>query len=145
MDSIFFRTWILLLVIPCFQADPLQCFGNNFNETLDNIIHLSDVILVGRIVEVKEGNFGTYSADVSFLYSLKSDEFLPKKFFSHSKVTNFSPEPTNGMINFFFLNREPNMQLALLCMASETVLIQYTGLDFQMILVYISNMGKSES
>ena len=97
---------------------PLQCLmGNNSNETLKNTIHLSDVVLAGRIIKVNEGEFGTYSAVLSYYYSYKSDSFLQLRAYGSAKVINFATSPTIGQFGNFFLFREPNMQLSLFCMS----------------------------
>ncbi len=144
-QAVYYGTMVVLLIMRCLRADPLLCYrGDNFNQTLDNTIHLSDVILAGRIVSVEKGEFGTYSATVSYYYSYKSDEFLLKGAFSQSKVTNFVVSPKTGMIGIFFLVREPSMQLSLLCMTSVNLLMQNSEVSYQMVIKHIIAVGTSK-
>lgn len=125
--------------LPCYR-------GDNYNETLDNTIHLSDVVLAGRIVSVEKGEFGTHSATVSYYYSYKSDGLLRRIVLWRTEVTNFVPAPQVGMLGIFFLFREPNMQLSLFCMASIPTLVEYSqGMSYEAILGHISEVGASKS
>ena len=155
-QSIWCGTVIILLIIQSTRADPLPCYrGDNFNETLDNTIHMSDVILAGRIISEEKGEFATYSATVSYYYSCKSDELLHKNALSHSKVTNFASSPGTGMLGIFFLVREPSMQLSLLCMTSMNMLMQnmliqnreenYQEENHQAVIKHIVAVGASKS
>ena len=140
-----YGTVVQLLVMRCLGAEPLPCYiGDNFNQTLDNTIHLSDVILAGRIVTKEKGDLGTYSAEVSYHYSYKSDEFLLIKALSHSKVTNFASPPPTWTLGIFFLVREPSMQLALFCMTPVDILMQNTEGSYQNVIKHIIDVGSSK-
>lgn len=143
--AVYYGTLIVLLIMRYLRADTLPCHsGDNFNQTLDDTIHISDVIITGRIVSVEMGEFGTYSATVSYYYSYKSDEFLLKKAFFQSKVTNFVVSPRTGMIGIFFLVRQPSMQLSLVCMTSVSLLIQSSEESYQMLIRHIIAVGASK-
>lgn len=125
---------------------PLPCYrGDNNNATLDNTIHLSDVVLSGRILSAEEGEFGTHSAVISYIYSYKSDGLLQRRALWRTKVTNFVPAPPIGQLSMFFLSREPSLQLSLFCMTSINTLREYNPeLSNEAIIKHIVEVGTSK-
>lgn len=142
-----FATFVLLLrglgadpqVLPCYRSG-----GENVNFTLDDTIHLSDVVVSGRIVTVKRGEFETHTAGVSYYYAYKSDGLLLRRFFWSTAVTNFSPAPQVGQLGIFFLFREPSLQLALFCMTPIEMLHQSSEGSYQEIVDRINEVGSSK-
>lgn len=116
----------------------------NVNLSLDDTIHLSDVVLSGRIVAVAKGEFDTHTAVVSYYYSYKNDGLLPRRLFWSTSVTNFSPAPQLGQLGMFFLFREPNMQLALFCTTPIEMFLQSTEGSYQEIVDHINEVGLSK-
>ena len=126
------------LQLPCYNST-----GRDVNLPLDSIIHFSDVVLLGRIVAVEDGEFGTYTAVVSYYYSYKSDGLLPQTFFSSTSVANFILAPQRGQLGFFFTHREPTMQLTSFCI---TPVGEMTGnsVGYQEIVDHINEVGSSK-
>lgn len=134
---------ILQISLPCYR-------GDNYNSTLDNTIHLSDVILAGRIISLEKGEFDTYTAAISYYYSYKNDGLLQRRALWRAKVTNFAPAPELGQLGMFFLFREPSMQLSLFCMTTINALKSLTKGrstedSYQAVIKHIISVGKSKS
>ena len=129
--------WLILLGANA--ADAFQCYAGNSNETLENTVHLSDVVLAGRIVSVSEGEFGTHSAVVSYYYSYKHDGLMHKKFFWHITVHNIIFYPQVGQLGIFFLFRDPSMKMSLFCMTPVNMVENY-----QEVIDSINEIGSSE-
>lgn len=125
------------------NAEPFRCYAGSNNETLENTIHLSDVVLAGRIVSVSEGEFGTYSAVVSYYYSYKHDGLMQKRFFWYTSVNNFIVPPQVGQLGMFFLFRDPSMRLSLSCMTPLDRLLN-DGEGYQEAIDFINEIGSSE-
>lgn len=127
------------------NADPFRCYaGNNSNQTLENTIHLSDVVFAGRIMSVAEGEFGTHSAVVSYYYSYKHDGLMYNTSFWHTTVNNFVVPPQVGLLGMFFLFRDPSVQLSLFCMTPLHILVG-TGEGYQEVIRFINEIGSSKS
>lgn len=136
-----------VLVLRGADSQVFPCYGTgglDVNLSLEDTIHLSDVVLLGRIVAVKEGEFGTHTAVVSYYYSYKNDGLLPKRLFWSTSVKNFSPAPKVGQLGMFFLFREPSMQLALFCTTPIRTLLETAEGGFQEIVNYINQVGSSK-
>ncbi len=154
MKSYQVRIWCGILAVLLLRSiganeQPLQCYrGNNYNETLDNTIHLSDVVLAGRIISLKEGEFETHSAVVSYYYAYKSDGLLRSRAISRVKVSNFAfaeKPPAVGELGMFFLFREPNMQLSLFCMSLINMLVPNDNEEeYQETVQHIFDLGSSK-
>lgn len=81
--------------------------------TLEEAVHISDVVIMGRIVELKEGMRGRMNATLSLMAAYKGGNF---RFLSLvEKVTNFEKDSSRDM-SLFFLVEEPSGNLALQCM-----------------------------
>ena len=127
------------------QNESFPCsMGNNFNETLNNTIHLSDVVMAGRIISVKEGEFGTFSAVVSYFYAYKSDQYLQRRALWRAEVTNFITRPAAGQLGIFFLFRQPNLELSLFCVTLSSLLKEVYEEDYEEIIDSINALGASE-
>lgn len=146
MDSYHLKIFCAVLILQGIGANILPCYsGDNNNATLDNTIHLSDVVLVGRIVSLEEGEFGTHSAVISYYNTYKSDGLLLRVVLWRTKVTNFVPAPSLGQLGTFFLTREPNMQLALFCMTSIPMLMEYNPkVSYKATIEHIKEVGTSK-
>ena len=138
--------WLLLLQGIKTKSNPLPCYrGDNSNATLDGTVHLSDVVLAGRIVSVENDEFDTHSAVISYYYSYKSDGLLQRRALWRVKVYNFVPAPEVGQLGMFFLFREPNMQLSLFCMTQISTLMDYNpGVSYEAIIRHINEVGTSK-
>ena len=135
----FFRGLGADVVLPCYEhGDEIV------NETLADTIRLSDVILAGRIVSVKRGEFGTHSAVVSYFIAYKDDGFLQQMYYGSVTVTNFIPEPPDGQLGLFFLFRAPSMQLSHFCTVSWIALNSVKDTNYEEILQSIEEVVASK-
>ena len=123
--------------VPCISR-------TDMNLTLDDMIHMSDVVLSGRILSSSAltGDFGTNKAQVSYYYAYKSDNLLRRRALGHVQVENFSFLPRSGRSGLFFLVREPSFHLALYCMADLRGLSQLH--DLARVLEHINEVSLSE-
>ena len=100
----------------------MPCVSQSLELSLDNSIHISDVVLTGRVTEMREGDWGTHTAAITYYYAYKSDRFLVRLGFGRLNVNNFPSAVAMREGALFFLTREPNKDLALLCMAPLSAL-----------------------
>lgn len=126
------------LHLPCYTSR-----GQDVNLPLKSIIHLSDVVVLGRIVAVERGEFNTYTAVVSYYYSYKTDGLLAKAFFSSTTVANFILAPQEGQLGFFFMHREPTMQLVSFC-STPVEEMSRSNVGYQEIVDHINEVGSSK-
>ena len=106
------------------------------NSTLDLMIHSSDVVMSGRVRSAEEGEFGAYSAVVSYYFAYKTDGLLLRRTAWYTRIVDFVRLPSVGQVGIFFLIRHHTMQLSLLCMSTEK-------LDTETIK-YIKDLGISK-
>ena len=114
--------------------------SDSVNDTLENLIHLSDVVLPGLIGSAGSGEYGTYSARIYYTYLYKNDGLMAREFFGVTTVKNFMVAPRTGQASIFFLLREPSMRLALFCIIPYR---QLTG-DLEETLEHILEVGSSK-
>lgn len=113
---------ILLLLCACADgADTMvsQCvYGDMELLSLDDAIHVSDVVFTGRIISMRDGERGTMTATVDYYYAYKRDRYLRRLGMARIDVKNF-PQFAESMREsaLFFLVREPDGNLALQCVA----------------------------
>lgn len=110
--------WIFALCTTCLSTS-MDCVDPEHNDMLlDNVIHVSDIVLTGKIDTVRrEDNGGTMTANVSYFYAYKRDREFPKAS-GATEVHNFAIDSRGGVVvHVFFLVREPQGRLALLCAA----------------------------
>lgn len=110
--------------------------------SLDDMIHISDVVLTGRTGTAVTGDYGTNKVHVSYYYSYKSDNLLLKRALGNIQVENFPFLPSPGSSALFFLVREPSFQLALYCMAPLRDLAQQR--DLSAVLDHVREVASSE-
>lgn len=124
--------------VPCY-------LGDNGNATLEQTIHLSDVVLAGRIWSEEEGKFGTHNAVISYYIAYKRDRLLRRVALSRTRVINFPEAPDVGQLGLYFLFRDPSLQLALFCMTSLSAMKEYyAGLSSEAIIKHIVDVIASK-
>ena len=112
--------YCLMLLREAHTAMP--CVSQTLALSLDDSIHISDVVLTGRVTEMRKGDWGTHTAAITYYYAYKSDRFLVRLGFGRIEVKNFPSAVAMREGALFFLTREPNKDLALLCMAPLSAL-----------------------
>ena len=85
---------------------------------LEEMIHISDVVVNGVVSTgtIRQDEFGTFSASVSYYFAYKNDRLLARRGLASVNVVNFQERP-GGESSFFFLVRQPNTELSLYCMS----------------------------
>ena len=95
----------------------IRCISEDMTHlSLDDAIHVSDVVFTGRITGMKEGIGGTKTATVLYYYAYKSDPYLTKLGLGVTDINNFDLDAEVESSALFCLVREPNGDLALQCM-----------------------------
>lgn len=118
------------LLLLCEAHAAMPCVSHSLQLSLDNAIHISDVVLTGRVTEMNEGDWGTHTAAITYYYAYKSDRFLLRLGFGRIEVKNFQSTIAMGEGALFFLTREPSKDLALLCMAPLSALSEPREMGF---------------
>ena len=134
-------------VLLCEAHAAMPCVSNSLELSLDNAIHISDVVLTGLVTEMHEGDWGTHTAAITYYYAYKSDRFLLRLGFGRINVKNFQSAVAVGEGALFFLTREPSKDLALLCMAPLSALSAPREMGFSSmyeVLERIRTVGEGE-
>ncbi len=116
--------WIFTLCIG--RSVQMNCVHQSSNLLLDDVIHISDVVLTGKITAMREeDNHATKTATIAYYYAYKRDREFRKAAGGIVEVSNFVTDSKQhvGLGLLFFLVREPQGQLALLCMAPLDALL----------------------
>ena len=96
----------------------VPCDGG-FNRLLqlDELVHISDVVMNAFVLTdtIRQDDFGTFTASVSYYYAYKNDPLLSRRGMSTIKVIDFR-EPPRDESSLFFLVRQPNAELSVYCM-----------------------------
>lgn len=135
------------LLLLCEAHAAMPCVSNSLELSLDNAIHISDVVLTGRVTETREGDWGTHTAAITYYYAYKSDRFLLRLGFGRIQVKNFQSAVAVGEGALFFLTREPSKDLALLCMAPLSALLAPREMGFSSmyeVLERVRTVGEGE-
>ena len=114
--------YCLMLLREAHTAAAMPCVSQTLALSLDDSIHISDVVLTGRVTEMRKGDWGTHTAAITYYFAYKSDRFLVRLGFGRIEVKNFPSAVAMREGALFFLTREPNKDLALLCMAPLSAL-----------------------
>ena len=125
----------------------MPCVSQTLELSLDNAIHISDVVLTGRVTEMREGDWGTHTAAITYYYAYKSDRFLLRLGFGRIDVKNFKSAVAMREGALFFLTREPSKDLALLCMAPLSALSAPREMGFSSmfeVLERVRTVGEGE-
>ena len=125
----------------------MPCVSRSLELSLDDAIHISDVVLTGRVAEMREEEGGTHTAVVVYYFAYKSDRFLFRLGLGRIAVKNFASGDVERGSALFFLVREPNRDLALQCMSPLRSLSLANELGFSNILDalnYVRTVGASE-
>lgn len=125
----------------------MPCVSRSLELSLDDAIHISDVVLTGRVAEVQEGEGGTHTAVVVYYFAYKSDRFLFRLGLGRIAVKNFASADVSRGSALFFLVREPSRDLALLCMSPLGSLYSSSEFGFNNILDalnYVQTVGASK-
>ena len=117
---------LLLLLGTCLrQTASMECGARDTALSLDDAIHLSDVVVTGRIFSVRGGENGISEVVISFYYAYKRDGHLQRQAFSKMlAAAGFDPREHLDGTGFFFLVREPSGRLVLQCVATLEALEQ---------------------
>lgn len=104
--------------------------------SMEQAMHVSDVVMMGRIVSLREGLRGTMNATISSIitYKGRNSQFLTMV----HHVTNFEKDSSREMA-LFFLAVEPAGNLALQCMS--TLLALNSVSDLRILLDFVRDMG----
>ena len=107
--------------------------------TLEQAMLVSDVVIMGRILELREGLRGTMNASIATMIAYKGHfaAFLMRM----DDFTNFDHDAPRAMALFFFA-REPAGNLALQCMTPLSSL--YAVGDLKAVLDYVKDMGSGK-
>ena len=115
---VFYATLLL-----CTSAN-VPCVTYNLTLSLEEAIHLSDIVMTGRAIgQLEEGERGTLKGRVSYYFAYKNDTQLRRLWLGSADVNNFHSAEKTGEIALFFLFREPNGALALQCMSPFSMLV----------------------
>ena len=108
------RVYMQVANISCLVGD--QSFNNS---DLGTLVHYSDIVGLGRISFIAEGEFGTFTANISTNFIFKADKFTLARNQGQLKIVDFTiPEDDDGYLVYFFLVRHLSLQLSLLCMSN---------------------------
>lgn len=108
--------------------------------TLEQAVSISDVVLMGKIVNLHEGMRGTMNATLSLMIAYKGRNL---RFLSRiDRVTNFEKDSSREM-SLFFLAEEPAGNLALQCMAP--LLALNSAGNLKSLLDFVREVGMSKS
>ena len=105
-------------------------------------MRISDVVLLGKVVDIKEGIRGTMNATIVSIYSYKGTvSFLTQV----SGITNFDRVISQPKItSLFFLAKEPAGNLALQCMSPLPFLDAEGGNTLMNVLSFVNRLGESK-
>lgn len=123
----------------------MSCVNRNLRLSLDDAIHISDVVFTGKITTMRNGIGTTKTATVTYYYAYKSDQHMPRRGLGRAEVQNVMANASMGESTVFFLVREPSLILALQCMAPVAALRNTEFRDVVRALNRIQTVGKSES
>ena len=146
-------TTILMVLVACMLPYcvsaymHMSCVNRNLRLSLDDAIHVSDVVLTGKITTMRDGIGATKTAAVSYYYAYKSDQYMGRRGLGRTEVQNVMADASMGEPAVFFLVREPSLILALQCMAPITALTSPQSSEFRSVaeaLNRIQSVGKSE-
>lgn len=105
-------------------------------------MRVSDVVMMGKVVDIREGLRGTMNATIAAMYTYKGTvRFLTQV----GQVTNFDREVDRDRMALFFLVKEPAGNLALQCMSPLPSLNGDGGNTLMDILDFVYELGDSES
>ena len=92
--------------------------GSNRLLQLDELVHISDVVMNGFVLAntIRQDDFGTFTASISYYYAYKNDLLLSKNGLASVNVVDFRDHPL-AVSSLFFLVRQPNSELSVYCMA----------------------------
>ena len=115
---------LLLLEGICAAGDSTAVYvpcdgGSNRLLQLDELVHISDVVIAGFVLAytIRQDDFGTFTASISYYYAYKNDPLLSKHGLASVNVVDFREHP-RVETSLFFLVRQPNSELSVYCMAS---------------------------
>ena len=151
MTSTLLATAMLVVLVACMLPYRvsgymhMSCVNHNLRLSLDDAIHISDVVLTGKIATMRNGIGTTKTATVTYYYAYKSDQHMRRRGFGRTEVENVMANASMGEATVFFLVREPSLILALQCMAPFTALRNTEFRGVVGALNRIQSVGKSES
>ena len=106
-------------------------------------MRVSDVVIMGKVIEVREGLRGTMNATIASVITYKGRSSNLRTHFLTQvpHVTNFDKDDPRDMA-LFFLAIEPEGNMALQCM-SPLIALNEVG-NLKVILDFVRDMGTSE-
>ena len=110
--------------------------------SIEEAVRLSDVVLLGRVVDLHAGIRGTMNASLISIFTYKG----PSSFLSRLEdVTNFAEDTREDLMALFFFAEEPSGNLALQCMSPLLELHSATLGDLKALLDFVRDLGRRES
>lgn len=111
---------LLLLLGACArQTASMECGARETALSLDDAIHLSDVVVTGKVLSVREGENGICEVVIGFYYAYKRDGLLQQRAFgTMPAAAGFDPQKRMDGTGFLFLVREPSGRLVVQCVAT---------------------------
>ena len=114
--------------------------GASWELSLDQAVRVSDVVMMGRVLELRDGLGGMMNASLSSMITYKGRFSQGGGFLTRvDHVTNFEKGAPREMALFFFAT-EPAGNLALQCMAPLTAL-NSVG-DLKAVLDFVRDFGR---
>lgn len=111
--------------------------------TLKQTIRISDVVMLGQVVELQEGIRGTLNATIASMITYKG-RFSQNMFLSRVEdVTNFAKDTPLEEMALLFFALEPAGNLALRCMSP--LLTLSTHQDLKIVLDFVRDFGRGKS
>lgn len=114
--------------VNCQSKILVHCLNNAVQDTLQNLVHIADIVVSGRVQQLIEGGSkGTQVATVYYYYAYKWNVDVLNND-GVIKIYNVPPMPTVSLLQssaFFFLVQEPDGILALLCYSALTSITMY--------------------
>lgn len=106
--------------------------GSNRLLQLDELVHISDVVMSGFVVAntITQDDFGTFTASISYYFAYKNDPLLSKHGLASVNVVDFREHP-RAESSLFFLVRQPNSELSVYCMARMSELSRSLSGDYK--------------
>ncbi|CAI8027803.1 hypothetical protein GBAR_LOCUS15829 [Geodia barretti] len=114
----------------------------NWQPSVEEAVRLSDVVLMGRVVELRPGLRGTMNASVVTVYAYKGRAIFLSVI---DNCTNFADGSDLNVVSLFFFAREPGGNLALRCVSPLQELHSATQGHLPALLNFVRDTGKQEN
>lgn len=107
------------------------CLNTGQSARVDTLVHVSDIVTTGRLLNATQGVHGTQTVSVNAYFMYKSDESVNPTLWGQTMLTvkNFYNIPSNVLLEeaaMLFLVREPSGDIALLCYTNRLAIATTT-------------------